>query len=209
MPSDGSCLYHSLASQLNYIKEKKDKKYNEEEKKNGNHHVETTLVLQYLSNYTSSTTTTTTNSSPSTPSSSSSPSSIQTYSNTLLRYLISQYLLDNFSSYFYFLDFNKEQKQNIIKKYQLKEDDEEQINKKLYEEYCLNIKNSSEWGGEMELTAFSELFQREVLVFSTSFNTLSFKPQKNSLIDEIPARLSYHKHYYHLGEHYNSVVEFD
>ena len=76
-----------------------------------------------------------------------------------------------------------------------------------FEDYVEHVRNSAEWGGHLELRALSRALHRPVLVYSTR-DPLEIKEEEISEGGAIdPIRLSYHHHYYALGEHYNEVVE--
>lgn len=72
--------------------------------------------------------------------------------------------------------------------------------------YCFKVESSelAEWGGELELRALAEALQREILVYSADAPVLTMTAVYVS--NPIPLRLSFHQHYYSLGEHYNSVI---
>ena len=71
----------------------------------------------------------------------------------------------------------------------------------------------SEWGGELEIQALSRCLRESVLVYSADAPELRMSPEGPGGAGEEgdadrrpPLRISYHKHYYALGAHYNSVV---
>ena len=70
-------------------------------------------------------------------------------------------------------------------------------------EYAHKVETSNEWGGHLEISALSHANKRTIAIFRAAAPLL--------LIGEEYAHngprleLSYHKHYYGLGEHYNSV----
>ena len=93
-----------------------------------------------------------------------------------------------------------------------------------YNEYVHAVQHSSHlWGGHLEIRALSMALQRPVHVYSS--NTLhtngpliidaSSSTATTTTIDTDPQspmepiRLSYHLHYYALGEHYNQIVAMD
>ena len=90
---------------------------------------------------------------------------------------------------------------------------------KTFEEYVDNVRSTSTWGGQLEIRALSEGLKCPIVVFSAEGPPLtmgaeySAKPagteedgtdenwkKKKALL------LSFHRHYYALGEHYNEVV---
>ncbi|KAF1332479.1 Otu ovarian tumor-like cysteine protease, partial [Globisporangium splendens] len=74
----------------------------------------------------------------------------------------------------------------------------------LFEEYCDRVIDTSDWGGQLELRALACALQAPIQVFSAESNVISmgdeFADQSMSL------QLTYHLHYYTLGEHFNSVM---
>ena len=71
-----------------------------------------------------------------------------------------------------------------------------------FDEYCTNIEKTAEWGGHLELRAASQALSRQIQVVQMSAPTLIIGEDLN---DKAPLKLSYHKHAYGLGEHYNSL----
>ncbi|KAL3761964.1 hypothetical protein ACHAWU_010141 [Discostella pseudostelligera] len=84
-----------------------------------------------------------------------------------------------------------------------------------FEEYVNNVRSTSTWGGQLELRALCEGLKCPIVVFSAEGPPLTMGAdyaqggaaegemscdKNNSLL------LSFHRHYYALGEHYNSVV---
>ena len=76
-----------------------------------------------------------------------------------------------------------------------------------YEEYVEKVASSSEWGGHLELRALAMGLKRPIVVYSADAPPLimgeEYKDQDDSVTE---IRLSFHRFYYALGEHYNSVV---
>lgn len=107
-----------------------------------------------------------------------------------LRLLTSQFLKKNCSEFLPFLSdpatgdtFSKEQ----------------------YEEYCDQIANTSSWGGQVELRALSHILKCPIEVIQAVGPTVvigeEYKDQKSII-------LTYHRHMYRLGEHYNAVKPY-
>lgn len=68
--------------------------------------------------------------------------------------------------------------------------------------YCDIVENSNEWGGELEIRALAHALESPITVYSASS-----KPRKFG--EEFPGEpllISYHKHYYALGAHYNAII---
>lgn len=73
-----------------------------------------------------------------------------------------------------------------------------------YKQYCAQITGTSDivWGGHVEIQAISHAIQRKITVHSAEGSPLSMGDD-----DTLPTlHISYHRHWYTLGEHYNSVV---
>ena len=84
-----------------------------------------------------------------------------------------------------------------------------------YASYVERVRSSSDWGGHLELRALAMALNRTIYVYSATRATAMVisangnDEDTNKLDDddkEGPIRLSYHLHYYSLGEHYNQVV---
>lgn len=73
--------------------------------------------------------------------------------------------------------------------------------------YCDNIINEhkAEWGGQVEIQALCAALNRKIHVYSADSPVLHMGEEQVTSRAP-PLRVSYHKHYYALGEHYNSVV---
>lgn len=75
-----------------------------------------------------------------------------------------------------------------------------------YKNYCLQIAKTKEWGGHLELTAISQFTNKPIHIYQAGNDTpIVIEPQK--VTNKKPMLLSFHKHLYHLGEHYNSLVK--
>jgi len=72
-----------------------------------------------------------------------------------------------------------------------------------FEGYCRRVEASADWGGELELRALADALKVRIHVFQAGAD-------KPLVLGDAPAasplRVSFHRHYYALGEHYNSVV---
>lgn len=66
-----------------------------------------------------------------------------------------------------------------------------------YEAYCADMERSA-WGGQVELRALSKLFDTRIYVHSANGELVMGE-------GEHAVHLSYHRHAYALGEHYNSL----
>jgi OTU domain-containing protein 6 len=82
-----------------------------------------------------------------------------------------------------------------------------------YQTYVSNVRTSAEWGGHLELRALAVALHRPILIYQAHTpDPLEITPNSGNgdatpaAAGDEPIRLSYHRHYYALGEHYNQVV---
>jgi OTU domain-containing protein 6 len=80
-----------------------------------------------------------------------------------------------------------------------------------YQEYCDKVESTvmAEWGGHVEIQALCCYFRCTALIYSADRPVIVVNPTRDSVFTTPPTaslRLSFHRHYYALGEHYNSVV---
>ncbi|KAJ3285971.1 OTU domain-containing protein 6B [Borealophlyctis nickersoniae] len=71
-----------------------------------------------------------------------------------------------------------------------------------YKEYCDRVENTALWGGQLEIQALSRALNRPIHVVQMGSPLLKIG-------EDLPAKpliVSYHKHAYGLGEHYNSLI---
>lgn len=82
-------------------------------------------------------------------------------------------------------------------------DSEEPVNDKQFENYCKDVANTKLWGGQLELKALSNILRCPIKVIQAS------GPQtvQGENFDGPPLVLTYHRHLYRLGEHYNSTTQ--
>lgn len=73
--------------------------------------------------------------------------------------------------------------------------------------YVEQVRSSAEWGGHLELRALSTALKKQVHVYSAQSPTALVIGEEQN--EQEPIQLSYHLHYYALGEHYNRVVKKD
>ena len=74
-----------------------------------------------------------------------------------------------------------------------------------FNQYCEKVASEAlaEWGGELEIRALSECLGYPIYIYSASSPLLKMGDDSTGLK---PIRLSYHRHFYALGEHQNSVI---
>eukprot|EP00591_Stephanopyxis_turris_P005165 CAMPEP_0195520178 /NCGR_PEP_ID=MMETSP0794_2-20130614/16337_1 /TAXON_ID=515487 /ORGANISM="Stephanopyxis turris, Strain CCMP 815" /LENGTH=299 /DNA_ID=CAMNT_0040649475 /DNA_START=52 /DNA_END=951 /DNA_ORIENTATION=+ len=73
-----------------------------------------------------------------------------------------------------------------------------------YIDYVEEVRSSANWGGQLELRALARALRRPIVVYSAEATPLTMAEADAD--DEAPIQVSFHRHYYALGEHYNSVV---
>jgi len=72
-----------------------------------------------------------------------------------------------------------------------------------FRDYCNKIESPTlaEWGGQIEVRAIANSLDCPVIIYDAE--------SPNVIMGDVsvkePLRISYHRHYYALGEHYNSV----
>ncbi|XP_065674688.1 deubiquitinase OTUD6B isoform X4 [Hydra vulgaris] len=71
-----------------------------------------------------------------------------------------------------------------------------------YTKYCHDIRYTNLWGGQLELRAISQIYKQPIEILQASNPPLMIGEE----YDKQPIRISYHRHQYGLGEHYNAVV---
>lgn len=72
-----------------------------------------------------------------------------------------------------------------------------------FAQYCTEIETTAAWGGLLEIRALSHVYQVPIIVYQADSPLLCIgeeHPTDSALC------ISYHRHEYSLGEHYNSVV---
>ncbi|XWS46708.1 hypothetical protein CRYUN_Cryun14cG0091400 [Craigia yunnanensis] len=79
-----------------------------------------------------------------------------------------------------------------------------------FENYCKEVESTAAWGGQLELGALTHCLRKHIMIFSGSFPDVEmgkeYKSDEGSTSSNETIRLSYHRHAFGLGEHYNSVV---
>lgn len=73
-----------------------------------------------------------------------------------------------------------------------------------YASYCSKVESTAEWGGQLEVMALSKALSRQIHIVQMSSDVLKIGEE---FLDAQPIMLSYHRHAYGLGEHYNSLVK--
>lgn len=75
-----------------------------------------------------------------------------------------------------------------------------------FNKYCEDTEHTSAWGGQLELRALSQVLRRSIEVVQAEGRGIVLGEE---FIDSSlePIVLTYHRHMYGLGEHYNSVQQ--
>ncbi|KAI9593550.1 hypothetical protein BDF19DRAFT_448103 [Syncephalis fuscata] len=71
-----------------------------------------------------------------------------------------------------------------------------------FDHYCNQLANTAEWGGHTEILALSRVYQLPVHIVQMGAPVMKISEEYST---DRPLRISYHRHAYGLGEHYNSL----
>lgn len=74
-----------------------------------------------------------------------------------------------------------------------------------FEKYCSDISETNAWGGNLELQAVSQLVKRPIKIYQSDSGPILIGEE----FDGPALSISYHRHQYGLGEHYNSLLVED
>ncbi|KAH7578409.1 hypothetical protein JRO89_XS01G0377900 [Xanthoceras sorbifolium] len=116
-----------------------------------------------------------------------------------LREMVAAYMRDHASD---FLPFYLSE--NMIT------DDSDSSQAERFENYCKEVESTAAWGGELELRALTHCLRKHIMIYSGSFPDVEmgkeYKSDGGSDLSNASVMLSYHRHAFGLGEHYNSLV---
>mmetsp|Transcript_19459 Transcript_19459/g.31858 ORF Transcript_19459/g.31858 Transcript_19459/m.31858 type:complete len:345 (+) Transcript_19459:53-1087(+) len=73
------------------------------------------------------------------------------------------------------------------------------------DEYCKKMAGTAAWGGQLEIQALARALKTPVTVYSATAPPVTMGTEFHADADQ-PVLISFHKHAYGLGEHYNSIV---
>ena len=76
-----------------------------------------------------------------------------------------------------------------------------------FKEYCNVIEKTNSWGGHLELQALSHALDVVIEVLQADAPVITFGNEEGDRDKRKRLLLSYHRHAYSLGEHYNSLVK--
>ncbi|KAF5271306.1 hypothetical protein FQA39_LY08104 [Lamprigera yunnana] len=82
------------------------------------------------------------------------------------------------------------------------DDNDEIVDEEKFDKYCNSVANTKLWGGQLEITALSKALKCPIKVIQGS-GPITIQGE---LYQGPPLILTYHKHLYRLGEHYNSTT---
>lgn len=66
------------------------------------------------------------------------------------------------------------------------------------------VEATASWGGQLELGALAQALKKHIVVYSASGPDVEMG--KEYVSENLILRISFHRHAFGLGEHYNSVV---
>jgi len=79
-----------------------------------------------------------------------------------------------------------------------------------FENYCREVESTAAWGGQLELGALTHCLKKHIMIFSGSFPDVEmgkeYRSETGTGLSNSGIMLSYHRHAFGLGEHYNSVI---
>lgn len=84
---------------------------------------------------------------------------------------------------------------------------DELMNDQEYEQYCIDVELNKKWGSDIELQIISKKLKVNINVYQADGPVIKFNSDK--LIINNPLLISFHKHLYQLGSHYNSLVKLN
>lgn len=92
----------------------------------------------------------------------------------------------------------------------ISDEDSEDPPEERFENYCKEVESTAAWGGQLELGALTHCLRKHIMIFSGSFPDVEmgkeYKVDGGSDSRNASIVLSYHRHAFGLGEHYNSVI---
>ena len=74
-----------------------------------------------------------------------------------------------------------------------------------FRNYCARVESTADWGGHAELLALVHVLSKPIYVHSMDAPVLVMGEEYVG--SALPLQVTYHKHQYALGEHYNSTAE--
>ncbi|KAG1331846.1 deubiquitinase OTUD6B [Cocos nucifera] len=128
-------------------------------------------------------------------------SNVSQYNYQVLREMVANYMREHASDFLpFFLSDSKI------------EMDSDSSPMERFEKYCEEVRATAAWGGQLELGALTHCLKKHIVIYSGSFPDVEmgkeYKSDNGSNGSNPSILLSYHRHAYGLGEHYNSVVPY-
>ena len=74
-----------------------------------------------------------------------------------------------------------------------------------FESYCNKVGKTAEWGGQLELRALAQALQETIVVVSATADDVVMGEEFSAAGRDRALTISFHQHYFSLGEHYNST----
>eukprot|EP01117_Protostelium_nocturnum_P009621 TRINITY_DN3435_c0_g1_i2.p1 TRINITY_DN3435_c0_g1~~TRINITY_DN3435_c0_g1_i2.p1 ORF type:complete len:328 (-),score=175.38 TRINITY_DN3435_c0_g1_i2:65-1048(-) len=108
----------------------------------------------------------------------------------VLRELAAKYMLSNPDDFLPFLDST----------------DGGMMSPEQFQAFCEKTAKTAAWGGQLELRALANSLKRPITVYTADPNAKNIEMGEE--FNEKPLLLSYHRHAFGLGEHYNSIVPY-
>jgi len=76
-----------------------------------------------------------------------------------------------------------------------------------YSQYCERVRSTGHWGGQLELEALSRALKCTITVHQATHPAITFNGGASLQNCQVPhVHLSYHRHAFSLGEHYNALL---
>lgn len=94
--------------------------------------------------------------------------------------------------------------QHEFQPYLCSEQDGEPMNDEQYEDYCKKIRETLVWGGQLELKAISDVLKVKIKIIQADSNDVIIGEAGDD--DELLV-ITYHRHMFGSGEHYNSTEQ--
>lgn len=98
-------------------------------------------------------------------------------------------------------DYMRAHKDDILPFMSHEFDDDEEFTEEQYEKYCAKVANTTEWGGQVEILALSNVLKCPIKIIQATASPMT----QGEDFEGPPLILTYHRHLYRLGEHYNST----
>ena len=134
----------------------------------------------------------------------SAASSTEEHCVHILRRLACEYMRRNPEEFLPYLSVDGEDDGGGMRQALLQDDPHDSDTR--LEQYCQKMESvkSPVWGGQLEIKAMAAVLNRDIWVYDVMSPVL--KMDGRSVEGEKPLRIAFHRHFYALGEHYNSTA---